>query len=280
MNDLPDIDDLPDTIVPIRPAGSRPPLFCIHPVSGSAYLYLVLTDLLPADQPIYGIEASGYDDDQPPATSIPQMSAHYVSILREHWPHTPCYLLGWSLGGVVAIDMARRLTADGVEVPLVFMVDAEAPQRWDLPTERAMQYKFMHDLMAVADAGPPQLMSIFMPLPEDVDPTVSFGLVEESNILPPEVDAELLLQRYQIYRTHVAAIYNFEFDDVYPGPATHIRASETDPLYQKWGSVVSDLQEHTIVADHHSIWTGAALTELGAIVSSRLDEVQRRHAGA
>jgi thioesterase domain-containing protein len=273
------MDDLPDTVVPIRTTGDRAPLFCVHPVSGSAYLYLVLADRLHQEQPIYGLEAPGYDDDRPPLTSLPAMSACYTSILREHWPDRPYVLLGWSLGGVVALDMAQRLTADGATVPLVVMVDAEVPQRAPLPTEKSMQRKFMHDLMAIADTDTPELDVILAPLPDDAEPTATFDLIERSSLLPPELDAELLLHRYQIYRTHVAAIYDFEFDGVYQGPVTHIRATKTDPEYQRWGPIVRNLEEHAIVGDHHSIWTDPALTTLTAIVDSDLAGADRRLKG-
>lgn len=275
MDDLPEILETPETIVPIRTTGSRAPLLCIHPVSGSAYPYLVLADRLHPEQPIYGFEAPGYDDDRPPLTSLPEMSAYYVSLMHALWPDTQCCLLGWSLGGVVAFDMARRLTADGVRVPRVIMVDTKVPVRAPLPTEKSMEHKFMYDLMALADTAAPELDAVFARLPDDADPAATFAVIEGSNVLPPEVDAELLHHRYRIYRTHVAAIHDFEIHEVYAGLVTSIRASGTDPQYLQWGPLTSDLQEHTVTGDHHSIWTGAGLAQLTDIVARSLDETER-----
>jgi thioesterase domain-containing protein len=275
---MPDLAELPETVVPIRTAGARPPLFCIHPASGSAYSYLALADVLDPEQPIYGFEAPGYDDDREPATSLSELAAYYVDILREHWPRQPVCLLGWSLGGVVAFDMAKRLTADGVEVPRVVMVDAELPDPGPLPSERAMQLKFMQDLMSLADTSPPQLATVFAGVAQDADPADTFAKVEAASLLPPELDAELLAHRYDIYRTHVKAIYAYRIEGTYDGPVTLARASNTDPVWLNWAPHTPQLQEHTISGDHHSIWTGAGLASLGRIVSASLELSRRQGA--
>jgi len=157
-------------------------------------------------------------------------------------------------------------------------VDAEVPVRASLPTEKSMQRKFMYDLMALADTAAPELDAVFARLQDNADPAVTFAVIENSNVLPPEVDAELLHHRYRIYRTHVAAIYDFEIHEVYDGPVTSIRASGTDPQYLQWGPLASDLQEHTVAGDHHSIWTGAGLAQLTDIVARSLDETERHKA--
>ena len=56
-------DDL-ETLLPIRATGSRPPLYCVHPISGSAYAYTALGCLLASDQPVYGFESPGFEDGQ------------------------------------------------------------------------------------------------------------------------------------------------------------------------------------------------------------------------
>lgn len=268
---MPDL--LPDTIVPMRETGARTPLFCVHPVSGSAYSYLGLAAMLGDDQPVYGFEAPGYDDDRPPVRTLGELSEYYVSLLLAHWPGRPVSLLGWSLGGVVAFDMAQRLAAAGVAVPALVLVDAEVPERAPLPSEKAMLLKFMHDLMAVSDASASSTSSvraldaIVARQPEDADPAAVFDAVERAAILPMEVDTELLLQRYGIFRVHVAALFDFEVRAPYSGPVTLIRASKTPEVYLRWGPVAPDLREHTIEGDHHSIWTGEGLAAIAGIVA-------------
>lgn len=262
--------EFPDSVVPIRDGGSRPPLHCVHPVSGSAYSYLPLASLLDEDQPIYGFEAPGYDDDRPPATSLADLSAEYVSILRAADPDTPVSLLGWSLGGVVAFDMALRLTALGVEVPRLVLVDAEVPVKGPLPSERAMQQKFVQDLLAIDGSSPPEVERVFAGVAEEADPVDTFARVERSGLFPEEVDAELLCHRFAIFRTHVAALFDFEVTEPHSGPVTVIRAAATPPEWMDWSPWAPCREEHVLDGDHHSIWTGDALARLGRIVAASL----------
>lgn len=270
-------DALPDTIVAMRETGTRTPLFCVHPVSGSAYPYLGLAGLLGDDQPVYGFEAPGYDDDRPPARTLRELSENYVSLLCTHWPGRPVSLLGWSLGGVVAYDMAQQLAAAGVAVPALVLVDADVPYRAPLPPEKAMLLKFLHDLTAVADTSTDaaasstpladDLDAIVGPQPADADPAAVFDAIESAAILPEEVDAELLLQRYRIFRAHVAALFDFEVRTPYHGPVTLIRAAKTSHDQMRWDRLTSDLRTYTLEGDHHSIWTGNGLATIAGIVA-------------
>jgi thioesterase domain-containing protein len=125
-----------ERIVPLQPEGTAPPLFCVHASSGSAYSYLELARLLGADRPVYGIEAPGFDGDREPVRSLPALSAEYTGTLRTFRPDGDFLLLGWSLGGIIAFDMARRLTAAGARVRQVVMVDVSVPRVAELPSEK------------------------------------------------------------------------------------------------------------------------------------------------
>jgi thioesterase domain-containing protein len=55
------------------------------------------------------------------------MAARYVGSIREVCPRGPYLLGGYSLGGIVAYEMARRLAAEGEEIGLVALLDSGAP---------------------------------------------------------------------------------------------------------------------------------------------------------
>ena len=48
-----------DPIVALRSSGDRPPLFLVHPIGGNVLCYLDLVKHLPADQPVYALQAAG-----------------------------------------------------------------------------------------------------------------------------------------------------------------------------------------------------------------------------
>ncbi|WP_338861220.1 amino acid adenylation domain-containing protein [Mycetohabitans rhizoxinica] len=117
-------DDSFAVLLPIQPNGIRPPLFCIHPVSGLSWHYRSLASHLGADQPVYGLQARGLDGVLSSAPTIEAMAADYIDQIRRIQPNGPYYLLGWSLGGNVACSMATQLEQQGERVALLAVLDA------------------------------------------------------------------------------------------------------------------------------------------------------------
>jgi thioesterase domain-containing protein/aryl carrier-like protein len=122
--DQPFMDDaLGSVLLPIRPGGDRPPLFCIHPGIGLSWCYTPLSRYAPADQPLYGLQARGLDGTSQPAGSVREMAAEYIEQIRGVQESGPYYLLGWSFGGVAAHEIAVQLQADGEQVAALIIMD-------------------------------------------------------------------------------------------------------------------------------------------------------------
>ncbi|WP_460725781.1 amino acid adenylation domain-containing protein [Nocardia heshunensis] len=114
-----------DVVLPIRPGGGEPPLFCIHPSSGIAWTYLGLADALRPGRPIYGLQAPDLSG-EPHARSIADFADRYVAEIRRLQPHGPYHLLGWSFGGLIAHAVATQLEATGDEVATLALLDADS----------------------------------------------------------------------------------------------------------------------------------------------------------
>ena len=109
-------------IVTMR-AGSGRPFFVIHGAGGNVLNLWGLARLLPSDRPIIGVLAKGADGNEPPLDSIEDMAALYVKAIRTHQPHGPYLLGGYSGGGMIALEMARVLAAEGDRAGLVVLFD-------------------------------------------------------------------------------------------------------------------------------------------------------------
>jgi amino acid adenylation domain-containing protein len=110
-------------LIPLQPNGTKPPLFCIHPAGGHVLCYLPLTRSLGPDQPVYGLQAAGLEDDEPLATSIEQAASEYIDAIKSIQPTGPYQLLGMSSGGLIAFEMARQLQ----DVHFLAMLDTTVP---------------------------------------------------------------------------------------------------------------------------------------------------------
>jgi acyl-CoA synthetase (AMP-forming)/AMP-acid ligase II/thioesterase domain-containing protein/NADP-dependent 3-hydroxy acid dehydrogenase YdfG len=112
-----------DVLLPLRPHGSRAPLFCVHPGAGVSWPYAALLGGLNVDRPVHGIQARGLQDGEDVATSVQEMAADYLRQIRTVQPHGPYHLLGWSFGGLVTHAMAAQLRAEGERVGLLALLD-------------------------------------------------------------------------------------------------------------------------------------------------------------
>jgi thioesterase domain-containing protein/acyl carrier protein len=111
-------------VLPIKTDGDEAPLWWIHPGGGLCWVYLGFAGRLPADRPIYGIQAKGFDGAAQQPESIEAMVADYVAEVLEIQPEGPFHLLGLSIGGTIAHAMAAELQRLGHEVALLALLDS------------------------------------------------------------------------------------------------------------------------------------------------------------
>src|SRR6185295_18342230 len=143
-------------LVAIQPQGDRPPFFCVHPVGGNVLCYLDLARHLPPDQPFYALQSPEPGGDQP--ASIEEMAALYLSELRRIQPEGPYRLGGWSMGGLIAFEMARQLESAGQELDLVVLIDTPPPaaQPGPPPSDEELATWFRRDLAGLSGHEPPE----------------------------------------------------------------------------------------------------------------------------
>lgn len=116
------------SLVIIQARGSRPPFFCVHPVQGTVLSYYNLARHMGSNQPFYGLQAEGLQETPPEYRSIETMAAHYIDRIRETRPEGPYSLGGWSVGGVIAFEMAQQLTRRGERVASLALIDSYVPK--------------------------------------------------------------------------------------------------------------------------------------------------------
>lgn len=111
-------------LVALQLRGTKPPLYCVPGAGSDALAFRELARHLSDDQPCFGFQPQGLDGSTPFLRSIEEIAAAHIVSLRQHQPRGPYYLCGSSLGGVVAFEMARRLTQDGEEVRFLALLDS------------------------------------------------------------------------------------------------------------------------------------------------------------
>lgn len=105
------------SLVTIRASGSER-MVLVHPVGGHLLGYRDLIDALPGRFAVYGLQS-------PPADRIPDSLADLADLHTQALSAVagPIHLLGWSMGGVLAAEIARRLMAAGAAPSSLTLVD-------------------------------------------------------------------------------------------------------------------------------------------------------------
>lgn len=140
-------------LVELKAGTTKAPLFLMHAVGGNVLNYLPLANRLAPDQPVYGLQSVGLDGRATPLGSIAEMADRYVAEIRKVRPRGPYLLAGGSMGGVLALEVARRLLGAGQRIALLAMFDTYGPGNelsvshgyWCYPWRWWPLYRQMHE---------------------------------------------------------------------------------------------------------------------------------------
>jgi thioesterase domain-containing protein len=86
-------------------------------------MYAGLLRHVPADRPVYAIQPRGLAHEEELPRSLREMADDYIAHIRMVQPDGPYHLLGWSMGGLLAHEIATRLRGQGERVALLVNID-------------------------------------------------------------------------------------------------------------------------------------------------------------
>jgi amino acid adenylation domain-containing protein len=242
-------------LVPLQPHGSRPPFFMVHPPGGIVVCYQLLGRYLGGEHPLYGIRARGLQGDEALPTRLEDMAAEYVAAIRAVQPQGPYHLGGWSMGGIVALEMAQQLLAQGQEVGLLVLLDTTIPvnetnrEYADETDLSGKEYGLDMTLEELDRLGPDEQ------LPYLWDHVKKLGLVEADT--PMELAEQILNDLKRLFHAH-AQMANDYVVRHYPGRITLFRPLESPfqvPIREDrgWGRLAQAVEVHFVPGHHHSM---------------------------
>jgi len=107
----------------LKAGAEQPPIFIAHGIGGTVFDFFNLVQKMRCSHPIYGMQARGIDGFDEALTSIEAMAQVHLDAIKQLQPHGPYFLIGYSLGGLVTLEIAQRLSAIGEKVALLALVD-------------------------------------------------------------------------------------------------------------------------------------------------------------
>jgi amino acid adenylation domain-containing protein len=205
-------------LVPINTSGTRPPFFCVPGAGGNPIYLQSLARHLGPDQPFYGLQGAGFDDEAPPHTRVEEMAAYYIDAIKAVAPDGPYHLGGHSLGGWVAFEMARQLRQQGHQVPVVAIIDTPAPFASDTRDREAWD-----DARWIAELSA-RIATLLAPDMRLTEETVRAHAAEAqlpffrdtlvaAGLFPAEGDLTSLRRTLDVFKAHSRVSYSVDSDN-------------------------------------------------------------------
>lgn len=268
---------------------THPPLFCVHPAGGNVVCYEPLSRAL--TRPFYALQSPGLNTGEVPLRRIEEMASSYLEAIRAHAqsgaPARPLHLAGWSMGGIVAFEMARQHILAGGEVAMLILLDTDAPARRDpaVPLDLQIARALVEEHHAVLGRSVDLDEAALGALPETGRLDYIVRAAEEAGAIPGDLGTEGLRRLLRVFSCNLEAMLAYEAGS-YAGPLTIVSARDrtgsgaASPPDRGWRTLVSGpLAVHEIPGDHYTFLRPEQVGTVAQIIEDALSGQQRMNAG-
>ena len=226
------------SLVLLKGGSQSPPVFMAHGLGSSVVDLLPLASQLQFSHPIYGMQEKGTDGLDAPLERIEAMAEFHLGAIRHLQPHGPYFLIGYSLGGLVALEIARYLSNAGEQIALLALLDSY-PYRNYLPV--------VQRLLLLARLAKRRIASIIRPRPTDGE--------APSQALQRVIDIQ-----NRAWRSFRPQFYEGKIIFVKPTVPTFL----PDDPFAIWASLAKEIEIETMPGDH----LGMLTTNSGAVAQA------------
>ncbi|MEV2225918.1 thioesterase domain-containing protein [Nocardia vinacea] len=261
-------------IVSIQKGADETPLYLFHPLPGTLVKYCDLIRSIGSAHTIWGLQSFGIEQGTVPLDTIEEMADSYAShMLKEH-PGGPWRLAGYSMGGNLAVEVARRLDQKGEDIDLVCVLDSGLsaidtdiePVDVDLVRTWSI-YRLAHTMLDL-DFATEVLDG--MPYPRQIEEVVKRG--RNSGALANDFHIEQFLRFVDVRVRNYLAIVRYQPEGFYRGSMVLIRSSGagSQDQFNGWAGSVGSIELHEIPGDHFSMMYPPGVQRVAAIIRSKL----------
>lgn len=258
-------------VVKLTSGGGSAPVFCIPGAGALALTFLPLSRHL-AGHDVYAFQQHGLERRTVPDWSIPAAARRYVELMRVVQPRGPYQLVGHSLGGLVALEIARMLTDAGEHVDHVVLLDtylprttaeqgalefARLPQRQHSSVAAAKVRRGIdRQVRRVLPGGAAQFRRVGRRLRAYGAGVFQYDGQKQFDAFFDQ--AALMAKRYQVPE--------------YDGRVTFVAADGNPDGREAWSQyLVGEMQWPTLESEHSSLLREPHVTELASVLRTALD---------
>lgn len=274
------------SLVPISLEGSRPSLYCFHPMGGLVRLYDRLSKFLGPDQPVLGLRAQGLSGSSRPLDSVEAMSRHYVKEIREYQPSGPYIFCGFSFGGAIAYEAARQLHDQGFRDSYAILIDT----KMDYPESKRRKFEHSRRLrkrkrIRLVRKSLAILVAVFTGRSTGKMARKAVRVLRRETRRSLEEQRRRLSRRFPRWASHLAPQTRVKLSTV---KATHhfvpkpldgkhvffIKASRTDEqVLDIWRQVVPNLHVIEVGGGHKDLLRGDSIDYVSTAIRNIIDRI-------
>lgn len=246
-------------LVPIQPKGSGQPFFCVHPVGGNVLCYVELARALGQERPFYALQSPSSTAQ---LTGIEEMAALYVTEIRRVQSEGPYLLGGWSMGGLVAFEMARQLEAQGENTNLVVLFDTYPPRQSRKPIEDhdnlPLLARFAADMGRLMGIDVDDLRERFLNMDQQEMQALLLQVMRNAGVLATETAEKELDEMFSIFARNSSAVdryclYSLKQSVLLFHAATAERSGTLAADWARW--IDGHFESCPVATDHYGMLT-------------------------
>ncbi len=274
----------------------NPPLFLITTGASAVLKYAELAKLLGPEQPVYSLQALDLERNGISVDCIKDIAAFYLQEMATLDYEGPYLLGGYCFGGLVALEMAQQIQAEGQEVALLILVDTGGPnfifrsfqqivvtlekfyKRKIIRSSRHLSSRWLfhrRNLLALSSGEKLSYVSNLLRrvFNRNSTPNISYPTrSKEKNILPQVNNDE----RKQMWKILKLLRQNY-FPQFYSGRVVLFFSSELSnrfPLFPRrgWGKLFKgDVEVHLVPGNHYNLFNEPNVQVLAEKLTSCID---------
>lgn len=260
------------------------PTFVFHPSGGNTLVYEPLLKRLPATSPMYGFERVD--------GSIEERARQYLPELRKIQGNGPYVLYGWSLGAVLALQVAQLLRAEGADVRVVGLIDLAIPTQGEdnSPEERLRRIERYQAFAKKTYGVEGELDREQLEQLAAADDAEQFKMISDLVKLSGTKIPGGVLEHQRtswIESRELAKVQPTRYDGnvvLYLADRYHDGMIELEPRFADrlpnggWGEYIPNLEVVHIPGDHLQIIDEPRIGKIGADLTAKLAEIEAKGA--
>ncbi|MFO0150550.1 MAG: non-ribosomal peptide synthetase, partial [Microcystis sp.] len=262
-------------LIAIQSQGNKTPFFAVHPIGGNVLCYADLARNLGTKQPFYGLQSLGLSELEKTVASIEEMAMIYIEAIQTVQASGPYYLGGWSMGGVIAFEIAQQLLTQGQEVALLALIDSYSPSLLNSVNREKhsanslteefnedinIAYSFIRDLASIFNQEISFSGSELAHFTSDelLDKFITWS--QETNLLPSDFGKQQIKNWFKVFQINHQALSSYS-PKTYLGRSVFLGAEDSSIKNPGWHQVINDLQSQWISGDHYGLIKNPVLAE-------------------